>query len=169
MGYETLKKLKSVQLWAKTDSSIKTLFLFVIARKIFGLLGLKMFQSIVLMGNQYFENGFVSIMIAKGIRDPQTENGHFHPVRQSLNKGKSLSLEMRPNQIVKLKQRTGILGNCSNVPDRVEVDIGSTQELVKMNHVRDQKNDKQVMLVIRMNVMLQIKYVRRNAEVVRIQ
>ena len=139
----------------------------MIARKIFGLLGLKMFQSIVLMENQYFENGFVSTMIAKGIRDPQT--GSFRPARLSLNKAKSLSLEMGPNQIVKPKQRTGILGNCSNVPDRVEVDIGSTQELVKMNHVRDQKNDKQVMLVIRMNVMLQIKYVRRNAEAVRIQ
>ena len=122
------------------------------ARKIFGLLGQKMFQLIILMENQYFENDFVSMTIVKGIRDLRTENHPFCLVYLSRIKVKTLFLEMRQNRIVNLKQKIGILGNWKNVPDRVEVDIGFTLELVKMNHARDQQNDKQVIRVIHMNV-----------------
>ena len=111
-------------------------------------------------------------MIVKEIRDLRTtkkENGNFRPICLSLNQVKSLSLEIRRNQIVNPKQKTGILGNCWNVPDLVEVGIGYIQELVKMNHAKDQRNDKQVMCVIHMNVTWRTRFVQRNAEVVRIQ
>ena len=111
-----------------------------------------MFQLIVLMENQFFENDFVSMTIVKGIRDLATESHPFCLVYRSRIKVKTLFLEMRQNRIVNLEQKIGTLGNCKNVPDRVEVDIGFTLELVKMNHARDQKNDKQVIRVILMNV-----------------
>ena len=37
-----------------------------------------MFQLIILMENQYFENDFVSMMIVKGIRDLRTVIGNAY-------------------------------------------------------------------------------------------